>query len=121
MSPARGVEQEPLVVDDDDTELKERFNDEEVEEDDDDFIKEQEEDLEKVLTEDIYSLLYTSPLCGLTYVFAFVIFALQAGLLLLIFIDLVDMSSEPNETNDTSNRLNLPVGAELEVTIAQAS
>lgn len=113
--PKRRVEQKPLVAEDDSD-----FEEEEDEgEGDDEFIEEHEEELEKVLTEDIYSLLYTAPLCGLTYIFATFIFLLQAGLLLLIFIDLVDYSSDPNQTNGKSNRLDLPGGAEVEVTIAQ--
>jgi hypothetical protein len=107
-----GVEQAP-----------ETFEDEVLEEgnakEDDDFIEENEEELEKALTEDIYSLLYTAPVIGPTFIFAFIIFLLQAGLLLLIFLDLLDTSSNPNETNGRENRIDLPAGAAMEVTIAQ--
>jgi hypothetical protein len=108
MSSKAKAEEKPLV-------------DPEVEDfpDDDEFIEEAEEELEKALTEDIYSLLYTAPLCGYTYVFATLISLLQGGLLMLIFLDLVDLSSNPRETNGSPNRIDLPAGTELEVTIAQ--
>lgn len=119
----RKSEQKPLVVDGEDGGDQEEAVDAEKfdDEEDDDFIEENEEELEKVLTEDIYSLLYTAPLCGLTYIFATVVFVLQAGLLLLIFADLVDSSSNPKETNNKTNRFDIPAGAEIEVTIAQVS
>lgn len=126
----RSRERRPLVDEDDDVdgaqdnnnnhdngEESEVFHDEAERE----FLEENEEELEKALTEDIYSLLYTANTCGLTYVFATFIFVLQGGLLVLIFVDLVDMSSEPNETNGVVNRMDLPAGASIEVTIAQVS
>lgn len=122
MSSSDKPEQSPLVDDPegkissaDETEDIEEFQDDP----DDEFTKENEEELEKALTEDIYSLLYTAPVIGPTFIFAMCVFMLQAGLLLLIFFNLVDMSKNPNTTNGESNRIDLPAGAEMEVTIAQ--
>lgn len=78
-----------------------------------------DEDEEALLTEDSYSLLYTSEYCSRTALFAWFSIGLQGGLLLVTFLDLFNTSPEGNETNGSSNRMEIPAGATWEVMIAQ--
>lgn len=78
-----------------------------------------EEDLVPALTKDVYSLLYTADLCGYAFNYALTIFLLQFFLLMLLFFNLVDTSSDPETTNGVQNRMKLPAGVEYAVTLAQ--
>ncbi|CAB9505496.1 EGF_like [Seminavis robusta] len=84
---------------------------------------EEEEDgeVEQALTEDAYSLLYTADFFSRTAFFAITVVLLQAGMLFLTLLDLIDTNpkGEENKTNGVSNRLNVPPGATTYVTIAQ--
>ena len=74
-----------------------------------------DDDADRSISEDIYSLIYTANVCSQAFVFALFIFLLQELLLLLILYDLVDMRHY-----DSSNPLQLPAGVPLTVNVAQA-
>lgn len=78
-----------------------------------------EQDEEPLLTEDAYSLLYTTKFGSKTSLWASFSIMIQGGMLLVTFLDLFDTSSEGNDTNGTSNRLEIPPGSTTEVMIAQ--
>lgn len=86
-------------------------------------LSQDEQDLnaleEQALTEDIYSLMSTMPFFSVGYLFSFVIFTIQLGILVLVLIDLIDMSDDPIKTNGVVNRLNIPADAGIPVTVAQ--
>ncbi|CAB9497926.1 expressed unknown protein [Seminavis robusta] len=76
--------------------------------------------LEKGLTEDIYSLMYTSHKFSAAFFFAWAAFAVQFTILILIFGDLVDLSDDPQvSSNGETNRLKIPAGIETHVQVAQ--
>lgn len=106
-----------------DTEKLANDEDEDVDEDEDAAsgkVKEVcEEDEEPLLSEDAYSLLFTSPLCSTTSIFAGFSISLQVGMLLVTFLDLFDYSAEGNDTNGNTNRVQIPAGSSIQVMIAQ--
>ncbi|CAB9499994.1 Notch ligand involved in the mediation of Notch signaling (By similarity) [Seminavis robusta] len=73
-------------------------------------------EMQKVLTEDAYSLLYTADLFSVTTLYALVTILLQAGMLGLTFWDLIKPG---NETNGGRNRIAVPPGATPQVMISQ--
>lgn len=78
-----------------------------------------EEDLEQALSEDVYSLLYTTNLCGPGFLYSLLILILQTALVWLLFFNLYDTGDNPNQTNGVENRMRIPAGVEYSVSTAQ--
>jgi hypothetical protein len=57
----------------------------------------EEEDDEKLLTDDAYSLLYTAEFCSRTSTFAWFSILLQGGMLMVTFFDLITIGSDPSK------------------------
>lgn len=77
-----------------------------------DSLRSQREEEEQALSEDVYSLMYTSRVKSHSFVFACVVFLIQNTVLWLIFYDLSVGDSD-------SNFIQIPPGVPVMVTVAQ--
>lgn len=77
-------------------------------------------ELTAALTEDTYSLLFVSEPWGQAFFYAIFSSITQCTILFLLLLDLIDISDDPpTMANGKENRLNIPVGVPIAVTVSQ--
>lgn len=74
---------------------------------------------EPIFGEDAYSLIGTSPIFSQSAAFAWFVIVLQGGMLLVTLLDLIDLDEEAYSINGVVNRMQIPAGASIYVTVSQ--